>query len=143
MKSAQLSSFFCSTLWPTGGRVDHFARHPVFERGSQFVTQVEFLALDRAADLNGHIGCQHAALHHLAAFIKCGSVPQSLLRGGIGLVFGHIGELEQFVGGRDDIFDLGTGARLEEWQGIHENCGIRDQLSGLLELGHGDTALSV
>jgi hypothetical protein len=44
-------------------------------------------------------------------------------------------ELEQAVGGRDDIFDLRTGPRLEHRESIDQDGLIRDQFCGLFELG--------
>jgi hypothetical protein len=50
-------------------------------------------------------------------------------------VFIVFAELKEAVGGGDDIFDFGTGARFEERKRVDQHALVGDQFGGLLELG--------
>ena len=118
-----------------GRRVDHGARRRVAQRRAGFRAQIERLVLDRAAHLDRRLDREPALLHLAHAFEQRAPITQRFFRRGIrGARLGRVDVLEQLVGRRHDVFDLGARLRFEQRQRVHEHRGVRNQLRGLLEL---------
>ena len=61
------------------------------------------------------------------------TVAESFLRGRVRILV-DLSELKESIGGGDNVFYLGAGSRLQQWERVDENCRIWNQLGRLLEL---------
>ena len=93
-------------------RINNLAGHSIFQARAGLCPDIQIYSLDGAADLNGHVGCKHAAPNHFATLKKGSSIAQGLFGRGVSFVLCNIGILEQLVRGGNDVLDFGAGSRL-------------------------------
>ena len=112
-------------------RVNDFRRLPARQRGARCPAYLHFDSSNLTADRFGGGRIEGAILEDLIPVHQSMPVAQGLLCGRVRLIV-CFRKLKQFVAGRDDVFDLRTGPRLQQRQRSDKHRLIGDQLGCLL-----------
>src|SRR5690554_5618673 len=99
--------------------VDGFTGCLIANDGPEHLTYIHIHAFQRAAHLYSGARAQWFALKMDEALIKGCAISERFFGGRIGpLTF--LRKLKQFVGGGDDVLDLGTVFGFQQWQKVYQ-----------------------
>jgi len=91
---------------------------------------------DLGANDLGRAGTQWAFTEFLKALHEGLAIAQGFLCSRIGVLF-PMQTFKELVSGRDDVFDLGAGLRLEQGQRVDKHAWVGDKFRRLLQLPQG------